>query len=481
MRDRALHRLAAGCLLASFRGTRAPDWLLRRVEGGLGGVCLFGGNVRDAEQVRGLVAALRGAREDVIVAVDEEGGDVARLEAVTGVGTPGNAALGAVDDVTLTVRVAEALGAALSGLGVTVDLAPVVDVNSNPDNPVIGVRSFGAAPDLVARHGAAAVRGLQSGGVAACAKHFPGHGDTATDSHLALPVVGADAATLRRRELVPFAAAIEAGVVAIMTSHVLVPALDDRPATLSARVLTGLLREEMGFAGTVVTDALDMAGVGGEAAVGRTAPEALGAGADLLCLGANQDEDVAATATGAVAAAVRAGALGADRLTAAAASAARLGAPRPAAAGGGAPEAGEVGARRALRVIGPTPRPVRAPLVVELRPPANIAAGEAAFGVGDALAARDPGTTVLALREGDPIPSPNGRALVAVARDAARHPWQRRALAALVAGRPGAVVVELGWPGAPAPDGVTLIVTHGGSRASCRAVAELLSEGASDG
>src|SRR5262245_64372642 len=142
MSDRTLDRLAAGCLLASFRGTRAPDWLLRRVEGGLAGVCLFGGNVRDAEQVRALVAALRGVREDVIVAVDEEGGDVARLEAVTGVGTPGNAALGAVDDVALTVRVAEALGAALSALGVTLDLAPVVDVNCNPDNPVIGVRAF---------------------------------------------------------------------------------------------------------------------------------------------------------------------------------------------------------------------------------------------------------------------------------------------------------------------------------------------------
>jgi beta-N-acetylhexosaminidase len=363
------------------------------------------------------------------------------------------------------------------------DLAPVVDVNSNPENPVIGVRAFGDAPDLVARHGAAVVRGLQLGGVAACAKHFPGHGDTATDSHLAVPIVAADAATLRRRELVPFAAAAEAGVAAIMTSHVLVPALDDRPATLSSRLLDGVLRGELGFRGTVVTDALDMAGVGGEPALGRTAPAALAAGADLLCLGANQDEAVVATAAGAIADAVLTGELGADRVAGAAASAARLGGPRPAAGAPGASGAGEAAARRALRVSGPPPAQVRAPLVIELRPPANIAAGEPAFGVGDALVERDPGTTVLSLREGDPIPQANGggRALVAVVRDAVRYPWQRRALAALVRDRPGAVVVELGWPGAPAPDGATLIVTHGGSRMSCRAVAELLTEGASDG
>jgi beta-N-acetylhexosaminidase len=479
-----LERDVAGCLLASFPGPEAPAWLLRRVEAGLGGVCLFAGNVRDRDGLAALTAALRGAREDVIVAVDEEGGDVARLEGVTGVESPGNAALGAVDDPALTEAVAGAIGAALAELGITLDLAPVVDVNANPDNPVIGVRAFGASPDLVARHGAAFVRGLQGAGTAACAKHFPGHGDTAADSHLALPAVDADLATLRARDLAPFAAAVGAGVAAVMTSHVLVPVVDAVPATLSAPALRGLLREELGFAGAVVTDALDMAGIGGPRALGRTAPAALGAGADLLCLGPAVDEAGIEAAARAVAGAVRSGALAEERVAEAAAAAAALGRPRGAGAAPRSPEAGQAGARRAIRVLGPPPPPLRRPLVLELRPTANIAAGEAGYGVGDALAERDPGTTALVLREGDPLPALNGgadRPVVVVVRDAARHAWQRDAVGALVAGRPEAVVVEVGWPAGPEPGGRTLILTHGGSRASCRAVAELLIGGTSDG
>ena len=210
---------------------------MRGLEDGLGGICLFAYNVGD--RLRELTASLREARPDVLIGIDEEGGDVTRLEVARGSSYPGNGALGAVDDVELTERVAASIGADLAAVGVNLDFAPVADVNENPRNPVIGVRSFGASPDLVARHVAAFVRGLQRQGVAACAKHFPGHGNTEADSHLELPVVSGDV----RPGLEPFRAAIDAGVAAIMTAHVVVPGLDELPATLSPAILTGVCFE----------------------------------------------------------------------------------------------------------------------------------------------------------------------------------------------------------------------------------------------
>ena len=195
-----LHRDILTTLLPGFDGTVAPAWVLARLGEGLGGVCLFGQNIVDAAQLRELTAALRSANPIAVIAIDEEGGDVTRLFYDRGAPYPGNALLGRIDDPDLTERVARAVGEALVATGCTVAFAPDVDVNSNPDNPVIGVRSFGADPALAARHAAAWVRGLQSTGVAASAKHFPGHGDTATDSHLALPVVDLPLETLRERD-----------------------------------------------------------------------------------------------------------------------------------------------------------------------------------------------------------------------------------------------------------------------------------------
>ena len=174
-------------------------------------------------------------RDDVLVAIDEEGGDVTRLEAETGSSYPGNWALGHVDDVELTREVALRWVRISLASGVNLDLAPVADVNTNPDNPIIGIRSFGADPELVSRHVAAFVSGLQEAGVAACAKHFPGHGDTAEDSHLQLPTVE----TLEEAALEPFRAAIDAGTRGIMTAHIRVAALGEEPGTLSHRVLHG--------------------------------------------------------------------------------------------------------------------------------------------------------------------------------------------------------------------------------------------------
>ncbi|HET6772048.1 MAG TPA: glycoside hydrolase family 3 N-terminal domain-containing protein, partial [Acidimicrobiales bacterium] len=277
-----LRRAAAGTLLASFPGAEVPGWLLRRVAGGLGGVCLYGSNRR--ADPTAVAALLHGARHGVVVALDEEGGDVTRLEATTGSSLPGTAALGAVDDVALTAAVARARGDRLRSVGVDLDLAPCADVNSDPANPVIGVRSFGADPALVARHTATFVTGLQAAGVAACAKHFPGHGAVAVDSHLALPTLAAPAPLLEARELVPFRAAVAAGVAAVMPGHLLVPALDAEPASVSRRIVGDLLRGDLGFGGVSITDAMDMRALAQGAAQIVDAIAALRAGVDLLLL-----------------------------------------------------------------------------------------------------------------------------------------------------------------------------------------------------
>ena len=266
----SLERLARACILPGFAGETAPAWLLRELVAGLGGVVLFARNVRDPEQLQALTASLRIA-PGTVVAIDEEGGDVTRLEAARGSSVPGALALGEVDDPALTEAVAGAVAGALRDVGVTHDLAPVADVNTNPRNPVIGVRAFGSDPALVARHVAAYVTGLQAGGVAACVKHFPGHGATEVDSHHGLPVIEATRDELTAVELVPFVGAFGAGALSLMTAHIVVPALDTAPATLSRAVLTDLLRGELGYTGMVVTDALEMGAIAGTYGMGEAA------------------------------------------------------------------------------------------------------------------------------------------------------------------------------------------------------------------
>jgi beta-N-acetylhexosaminidase len=213
-------------LLPGFAGTELPMWLRDRLRAGLGGVCLFAQNISSPEQLRNLTEAIMAANPYAIIAMDEEGGDVTRLFAATGAPFPGNAVLGRLDDLDTTYQTAAAVGWSLRQAGCTVNFAPCVDVNSRSDNPVIGIRSFGSDAELVARHSRASVAGLQSTGIAATAKHFPGHGDTAQDSHVSLPGVNRSLDELRRRELVPFAAVIEEGCRVIMTSHILLPQLD---------------------------------------------------------------------------------------------------------------------------------------------------------------------------------------------------------------------------------------------------------------
>ena len=260
--------------------------------------------------------AIYAANPRALIAVDEEGGDVTRLFHDVGSPSPGNAVLGRIDDLGVTQDDAAQIGWALRRLGCNVNFAPTVDINSNPDNPVIGTRSFGVDAERVAAHSAAWTTGLQATGVAASAKHFPGHGDTAQDSHLSLPVIDRSLEDLRSRELRPFAAAIAAGTRLVMTSHILLPQLDaENPATMSRDILIGLLREELGFAGVIVSDALDMAGASAERGVPDAAVRSLRAGCDLLCLGTDNTDDELTEIERAVHAAIADGSLAAERVS----------------------------------------------------------------------------------------------------------------------------------------------------------------------
>jgi beta-N-acetylhexosaminidase len=462
-----LDRLAAACLQPSFPGCVVPEWVARWLERGLGGITLFAYNVGDPRQLAELTAALRAERPELLISIDEEGGDVTRLEARHGSSYPGNLALGAVDDVALTESVAGAIAGELAAAGVNLNLAPVADANTNPLNPVIGVRSFGADPELVARHVAAFVTGTQRQGVAACAKHFPGHGDTTADSHRELPVIEGDLDDA----LLPFRAAIAAGVQAVMAGHLLVPALDDAPASLSEPILSGLVRDELGFEGLIVTDALEMAAVSSTYGVEEAAVRALIAGADSLGLGHDLHEDAVERVHAAIVDAVGTGRLTEERVAEAADRVAALGRwASPTSAGAAGREVGAEAARRALQVSGDVA--IAAPiLVLELIPEANIAAGEAEHGPADVLPdavsvqlRRAPDDLAAVLKEHD------GRRLVVVARDAARHPWQEETVAAATALRPDVVVVETGIPGGR-PEAGGFIATLGAGRANLEAMA----------
>ncbi len=313
--DAAVRTLARRVLMPGFIGTTLPDWVAEELRAGLGSLCIYGGNIHDNQQLAALMAQVREASPEAILALDEEGGDVTRLHYRDGSNQPGNAVLGRLDDPQLTRASARAIAREMRSFGFNLNLAQDADVNTNAKNPVIGVRSFGISPHKVAMHTAAFTVGLQGEMVAACAKHFPGHGDTSTDSHLALPVVAVDPFTLAERELAPFTAAIQTGIAAIMTSHIMVPALDpENPATFSSAILGDLLRGELGFEGVIVTDALDMAGASAETGIPVAAVRALRAGADLLCLGTDMTREDYELVIAAIIHAVHEGTLDIERL-----------------------------------------------------------------------------------------------------------------------------------------------------------------------
>ncbi|MFJ7724893.1 beta-N-acetylhexosaminidase [Neobacillus sp. NPDC097160] len=263
----------------------------------LGGVILFRENTVTAAQTTKLVSAYQEAAEKygLLISVDQEGGIVTRLQ--FGTDFPGNMALGASRSEELAEKVGKAIGEELNAVGINMNFGPVLDVNNNPDNPVIGVRSFGEDPELVAKMGNAYIKGLHETGTAATAKHFPGHGDTATDSHLGLPEVPHDIDRLKKVELYPFQQAMDAGIDAVMSAHVTFPKIDSTkaiskkdgteiaiPGTLSHKVLTGLMREEMGFKGVIVTDAMNMQAIADHFGPVDAAVRAVKAGTDIVLM-----------------------------------------------------------------------------------------------------------------------------------------------------------------------------------------------------
>ncbi|WP_338565478.1 glycoside hydrolase family 3 N-terminal domain-containing protein [Microbacterium paraoxydans] len=457
-----LERLANGVLWPGFLGTTAPAWLVEELRDGLAGVVYFGQNV--GEGLPALSAQILDANPDALIGVDEEGGSVTRLESGSGSTLPGAAQLGALDDVVASERTGAELARRVRAVGANVVLGPVADVNTDPHNPVIGVRSFGSEEALVTRHVVATVDGIQDGGAAACVKHFPGHGDTHLDSHHALPEIALDVAEYERVHLEPFRAAVEAGVDAIMTAHIVVPAWGAQPATLNPRVL-GMLRE-WGFQGVIITDALDMAAIRETVGLGGGAALALAAGADLLCIGnptnpgeaalPDQDRRDFLAARDGIVAALRDGSLSRERVEEAAARvsalATRLRTSATSDEEAAAFDAAEI-VRRSVSLAGDAPEAAEALAVIDARRRSTLAVDSAASYVAEALAGDgirvrlDVAARPVVEQDAviDEVAAATGTTVVLVDRPDA-EPAQRALIERTALRDPDAVVVNVGLP-----------------------------------
>jgi beta-N-acetylhexosaminidase len=435
-----LKELAHGVLFPALGRKTVPRWAKERIAAGLGEFVVFGKDIATGEQLLELTGALHGLREHVLLSIDEEGGDVNRLEEHGGTAVPGNYALGRLDDPRRTREAAYQIGLSLVEAGIDWDLAPAVDTAVNPLSPN-GIRCFGADRALVSKHAAAWVEGLQTAGVSACAKHFPGHGLSGTDAHLGTPSVPLSREELLDYYLDPFRSVIAAGVDSIMVSHVHLTQIDDVPATISANVLTGILREELGYDGVVITDALEMRGISDVARLPDAAVRAIAAGADALCLGAwayNDDVDAAS----ALVRAVQDGTLPEERLRQANKRIARLGTrAKPATLA----RDDSVGAKLADDVVAVHGDPVlksRWALVIRLDPTHSPAGGTAGWGVEEPLREAGLELEILAIDEFGPEAN-----VVVLTRSSHRFPWQQPVLDRLLEQCPEAVIVDMGVPG----------------------------------
>ena len=475
-----------GVLMAPFTGTSLPSWTGEALDAGLASVILFGHNTPDPATARDLARAVHERAEDCVVAIDEEGGDVTRLQAATGSSLPTAWALGEVDDPDLTRRTGRALGDLLAACDVDLDLAPVLDVSTDPANPVIGTRAFGDEPDRVALHARAAATGLIEAGLGTCAKHFPGHGATSTDSHTALPRIDLDAAAFETEHLAPWR--IAPWLDAVMTAHVLVPALGEGPASISPWARPLLDRAVGGtFHGLVITDALDMAAVAEDPGYGEAAVRAIEAGADLLCLGTSlrrDDEQMLREAHDALLAAVRSGRLRRETLHARAERTRerlhslrirRRFVPAPALedALDHLEHLGAEAAARAVRSRHDHARLAPGPVaVLDVRHRAQHASGARAQQLVAALGERGIEARV---PEDAERPDPAAQLLVLTRLPRRDHEEGAR-LAALLAARPDAIVVHTGVPDA-APDHRLLVLAHGAGRTMMRAAVDVLLPG----
>jgi len=314
--EQDLQRLAAGLFMVGFPGLTADDEVKRLFDDGVYGVILFKRNVDTPAQTSALVRALKShAGRPLVAAVDQEGGRVQRLKGAPYTQLPPMRDVGARDDAALAARVGTLLAYEVRAVGFDWDFAPVLDVDTNPKNPVIADRSLSRDAQAVAKLGVALGQALEAAGVAACGKHFPGHGDTSQDSHLDLPHLPHALERLREVELKPFAAWAKAGLSSVMTAHVIFDALDPGvPATMSGKVLTGLLRGELGFDGVIVSDDLEMKAIADHFTVEKAVVQGLAAGVDLFLV--CHDWQVQRRAIGAVVQAVKDGTLSEARLQA---------------------------------------------------------------------------------------------------------------------------------------------------------------------
>lgn len=493
------HKLALAVLLPGFSGTTAPGWLLEAARDGLAGVVLFAQNTPELNTARALTDTLHQAYPGLLVMIDEEGGDVTRLQAGEGSRLPGAAAFGAAGDADLTRRGGRALGSLLRAAGVDVDLAPVLDVASEPRNPVIGVRAFGAEPEQVADQGVAFLTGLQQGGVAACGKHFPGHGATTVDSHLALPTLEAGVEVFVERDLPPFERAAAAGLDSVMTGHLHIPAIGPAPASLEPAVTDRVRGLPGGGDIAIITDALDMAAVAGanQETFGEACVQAIEAGADLLCLGSTanrDDEEMFRTAYDAIVAALDAGRISADHLSGAVRRTGvlreRVVRHRSAAEEISAEEAvanvaavGEEAARRSVRVLRGTPQPAEQTVLVDLRRRINQAAGRVTPGFWRALQRRRPGSRILTpgIPESAPLRAelatvdPEAQLLV-LTREPLADQQEQQMLDMVLRERPDAVIIH-GGTAASAPEDTAsgaLVLAYGVGLANAEAVMDLV-------
>ena len=288
-------------LMIGFHSAFYDDHVAQLVrEYKIGNIIFFSRNVKDGQQTRELCTRIQSEVLEhigipALISIDQEGGMVTRVYK-DATYLPGNMAVGATHDPANARKVAEIAAKELKALGINMNLAPVLDVNNNPLNPVIGVRAYGEDPEKVADFGVSYIEGLQGNGVIATAKHFPGHGDTAVDSHLDLPLVAHDRERLYEVELYPFRKAVENGVDAIMTAHILFPALEeDRlPATLSYSILTSVLRKEFGFRGIIITDCMEMSAIAKYFGTSRAAVQAIKAGADIVLVSHTKESQIRA-------------------------------------------------------------------------------------------------------------------------------------------------------------------------------------------
>ncbi len=461
----SLAALARSIIAVGFEGATAAAAPLDALRAfGPGAITLFGRNAGAGAALRDLIAALRDISEPPpLIAVDQEGGRVARIGAPVAQ-LPSAMAVGAAHDLGACERLGVLLGRDLARLGVSVDFAPVADCALEPANTVIGTRSFGSDPVLAGRFAGAFARGLETGGVAATVKHFPGHGSTGVDSHLAVPHVTIDEGTLRARDLVPFAAVITGDATQlVMVSHVVVEALDATvPASLSPRILTGLLRDELGFDGVAATDCLQMDAIAGGPGTVAGAVAAFAAGADLLLV--SHSLDLARAAADAIAAAIEAGTIPRARLDDAVR---RVGALRTAYAVP-RPYGGALDATLPHTVAAAAVTEIRGTLRLRDERPVTVISFEgAAFdGAGGtridrpslstALRARrwksevmrvalDPGEDDIDLLLGQ-LPLLGDRNFVLTVRRAHLHPAQRAAVTRILAVVPGAFVISCNEP-----------------------------------